>query len=188
MKTNTFHISDAINRRIDCFLQVVCAYPHYAEIERRMQAAQGRIGYEFQRPALCMLAFCRAKADKTGNGYKNETLAQIGDALLDTVISERFFAEGNSKQEIDNRRQGLGDNQYLFSITIKKSFRSFCYHERFFHDEAPQEDQVSAGSHDSLVEAIIGAIYLDGGIDKARQWIYENVIVDASVKEGSPDA
>ena len=107
----------------------------------------------------------------------NDTLAQVGDAILDTIISERYFAEGKNKKDIDDIRQHLANNDNLFSIS-KKSLSSFCYHESHFHDNAPSEHKVAVGRHDSIVEAIIGAIYLDGGIAKARQWIYENIMVD----------
>ena len=72
----------------------------------------------------------------------------------------------------------IGKNKNLFSITTQKSLITFCYHEQFFCDEVPMEYQVATGSHDSIVEAIIGAIYLDRGLDKARQWIYKNIICD----------
>ena len=178
-----FNIADAINNYLNSFEQKIKSYSHYSEIEERMRDAQKEIDYEFNKICFLMLAFCRTKIDivnagKNNKTYMNDTLAQIGDAILDTIISERYFAEGKSKKHIDDIRQYLGKNDNLFSISTRKSLISFCYHESHFHDTAPSDYQVAAGSHDSIVEAVIGAIYLDGGIAKARQWIYENIMVD----------
>ena len=180
---DTFNIVDGINNRLGSFEQEIRSYPHYSKIVERMICVQKKIDYKFKNISFLRLAFCRTKinidiAGKNNRTYMNDTLAQIGDAILDTIISERYFAEGKNKKDIDDIRQHLGKNDNLFSITSQKSLISFCYHERYFYDEAPKEDQESAGSHDSIVEAVIGAIYLDGGIAKARQWIYENIMVD----------
>jgi dsRNA-specific ribonuclease len=180
---DTFNIVDAINNHLGSFEQEIRSYPHYSEIVERMICVQKKIDYKFKNISFLRLAFCRTKinidiAGKNNKTYMNDTLAQIGDAILDTIISERYFAEGKNKKDIDDIRQHLGGNDNLFSISTKKSLISFCYHESHFHDNAPLELQVAAGSHDSIVEAIIGAIYLDGGIAKARQWIYENIMVD----------
>ena len=180
---DTFNIVDAINNHLGSFEQEIRSYPHYSKIVERMRDAQKEIDYEFNKICFLTLAFCRTKIDianagKNNKTYMNDTLAQVGDAILDTIISERYFAEGKSKKDIDDIRQRLANNDNLFSILTKKSLISFCYHESHFHDNAPSELQVAAGSHDSIVEAIIGAIYLDGGIAKARQWIYENIMVD----------
>ena len=179
----SFNIMDAINNHLNFCEQEIRSYPHYSKIEEQMRVAQKKIDYEFNNICFLTLAFCRTKitipkSGKRNKTYMNDTLAQIGDAILDTIISERYFAEGKSKKDIDDIRQRLAKNDNLFSITSQKSLISFCYHERFFHDEALEEYQVAAGSHDSIAEAIIGAIYLDGGIAKARQWIYENIMVD----------
>ena len=180
---DTFNIVDAINNHLGSFEQEIRSYPHYSDIVERMRDAQKEIDYEFNKICFLTLAFCRTKIDIANAGkhnktYMNDTLAQVGDAILDTIIAERYFAEGKNKRDIDDIRKHLGENDNLFSISTKKSLISFCYHESHFHDNAPSDYQVAAGSHDSIVEAVIGAIYLDGGIAEARQWIYENIMVD----------
>ena len=180
---DSFNIADTISNYLNSFEQEIKSYPHYSDIVERMRDAQKEIDYEFNNICFLTLAFCRTKIDmpdagKNNKTYMNDTLAQVGDTILDTIITERYFAEEKSKKDIDDIRQHLANNDNLFSISTKKSLSSFCYHESHFHDNAPPEHKVAVGRHDSIVEAIIGAIYLDGGIAKARQWIYENIMVD----------
>lgn len=108
--------------------------------------------------------------------YKNNTLAQIGDSVLDLIITEYGFSQGKGKQDIYAKRQRDATNKRLFSIVKSKDLTQFCYHKNYFYKDAPEEDRVSTGKHDSILEAIIGAIYLDGGLDKAREWTLNHVL------------
>lgn len=174
---NILNITDAINEHVRSFAEEIKSYPHYSEITKKMECAQKEIGYEFEEISFLTLAFCRTKSPFKRT-YKNDTLAQVGDAILDTIIVEKGFVDRKSKEDIDKSRKRLANNEELYSITKDKDLTRFCYHDRCFHDEAKNDCQVSVGKHDAIVEAIIGAIYFDGGIDKARSWIYKNIIKD----------
>ena len=100
----------------------------------------------------------------------------VGDAILDLVVFELGFSKRKTKKEIDADRRQLGENDRLYSITNSLRLKEFCYHESNFYYDAPTYNKVAVGQHDSVVEAIIGAIYLDRGLPKAREWIYKNVI------------
>ena len=170
-----------IKSQMSSFLKEIETYPCYSKIEAQMEKAKNQIGYPFENMSFLKLAFCREKLEneKAGSNnktYKNDTLAQIGDSVLDLVIAECGFSEGKGKKDIDDERQSNANNKLLSNIVTSKDLRQFCYHKNHFYNDAPKDGQVSSGNHDSIVEAIIGAIYLDGGFDKARKWIIENVL------------
>ena len=169
-------MKDDIQQQLSSFLEEIKKYPCYLEIKDKMEEAKKEIGYDFKDISYLMLAFCRVKievekAGKNNATYKNDTLAQLGDVILDFVIIERGFSKGYSKQQIDDQRKGVGKNERLYDFVKSKKLQRFCYHQKHFYGDARKEDQVSSGHHDSIVEAIIGAIYLDGGLDKTREWI-----------------
>ena len=170
-----------IQQQMDSFLEEVKIYPCYPKIEEKMTEAIKRIDYPFKDISFLMLAFCRVKIEIQESGknnatYRNDTLAQIGDAVLDLILTEQSISQGKGKKEIDDRRQTMAKNEHLFSISKSKDLKQFCYHKKYFYGDAPQEDRVSAGNHDSIVEAIIGAIYFDGGLDQAREWVLKTVL------------
>lgn len=175
---NLSNVDSKIQNQISSFLEKIKKYPHFSDIEPRMKIAEENIGYKFNNLSFLTLAFCRTKIDSGNNNYENESLAQVGDKVLDLVIFEYGFSEGKEKSEIDTLRQKHAGNKKLFEITKKKDLKRFCYHQEHFScdDNIPEHKKVSANQHDSVVEAIIGAIYLDSGLDKAREWIYKNVI------------
>ncbi len=153
-------------------------YPHFEEIQKRAKKAEEKIDYHFSDISYLPVIFCRTKIPPGKNNYMNETLAQLGDFVLDLVIAELYFSQGKGKAEIDRARQNTARNSCLINFTNTKELVQFCYNEQHFHDEpnVPDHEKVSANQHDSFVEALIGAIYLDGGLNEARKWIYENII------------
>ena len=161
---------------ISSFCEKIKSYPIYREIENKMKEAQEKIGYTFRNIFYLAFAFCRVKLEITNASYQNDTLAQIGDSVLDLVIIERGFADGKNKKKIDDNRQKNAKNTRLKSFLDERALQQFCYHEKYFYNDAPKNDQVSSGKHDAIVEAIIGAIYLDGGLEEARSWITKNIL------------
>ena len=148
-----------------------------------MSEAQSKIRYEFNNISYLALSFCREPikiecAGSSNKTYRNETLAQIGDAILDLVIVERGFADGKNKKQIDDMRQKNAKNERLVSFLKEKDLQQFCYKAKYFYNDAPGNDRVSSGKHDAIVEAIIGAIYLDGDgdLEKVRDWITNNIL------------
>ena len=49
----------------------------------------------------------------------------------------------------------------------------FAYNDKYFYGESPEEDKVSNKKHNSYVEAIIGAIYKDKGIEYTKEWVID---------------
>ena len=175
-------LKEQIKKQIAPYIDKIRNYPHFSYIKGRMQEAQGIIGYCFDDISLLMLAFCRTKIHnekgKNNETYFSDTLATLGDSVLHMLLVEYFFAKGKDKQEINDCAEKLEKNETLSNIREKNKLTKYLYHENCFYDTAPQYDQVSisASGHEPCIEAIIGAIYLDKGIDAAREWIIRHII------------
>ncbi|MHC4075458.1 MAG: ribonuclease III family protein [Planctomycetota bacterium] len=102
----------------------------------------------------------------------NERLEFLGDAVLALVICqalyERFpyYLEGDLtkiKSMLVSRR------------TCAKIAKQLCLHEYLKVGKGMEANKALTGSLAAgLLEAIIAAIYIDGGIDAARQFILRN--------------
>ena len=123
-----------IGNQISCFLREIEGYDCFSQIEPKMREAQEKIGYTFNDISFLKLAFCRIKinADTKAGAYKNDTLAQIGDAVLDLILVEYGFSCGKTKKEIDDLRKKEGENKKLSDIAQEK-FRKYCYHKSHFY-------------------------------------------------------
>lgn len=112
---------------------------------------------------------------KTGH---NERLEFLGDAVLEIVVTEYLYLSFPDKPEGDltNWRASLVNSKMLYQIAQKLSFDNYLLLSK---GEAKDKDSkarqyILANS----VEAVIGAIYLDQGIEAAKRFISKNVIVD----------
>ncbi len=121
-----------------------------------------RLGYEFQDPGLLELAFTHASVQGSSN---NERLEFLGDAALDLVIAEELF----------HRHQDLpeGDLTELKSAIVSRKGLAQAARELRLGDRARvgggmRDRELPASVLANLYEAVLGAVYLDGGYEAAR--------------------
>ena len=128
--------------------------------------------YEFRRPELLERALTHSSYanDVTGSSYNgNERLEFLGDSILDAVVSV-FLYSHYEKAEGDMTR-------IRAAVVCEKSLAAVS--RRFglceFLRLGKGEESAGGRSRDSIiadgVEAIIGAVFLDGGVDAAAKTV-----------------
>lgn len=138
-----------------------------------LQSLCSRIGYTFHDLSLLRLAlthpsYAHEHGQKTG--ADNQRLEFLGDAILDFIIGEALylshpnFAEG----ELSRIRSRLVCEDALCILAKKLEFESLIL---MGHGESQGHGEARPGTLADAYEATIGAIYLDGGIDAARNFI-----------------
>ena len=148
-------------------------------INEKMAQLQKRIRYHFENVQLLMQAMYakRVKTDlasKNHREYANEQLAIVGDAVLGAVISDLLYTKGaKSKADLSKRKAKLVNNNLLYDFLEQYKLIDFAFNDDHFYDDVyiPLDEQVGHNRHDAYIEAIVGAIYYDGGYDKAQHWI-----------------
>ncbi len=146
--------------------------------EKLLEACEKRIGYNFKDDFWLKKALTHSS--NKNNGFPcNERLEFLGDSVLGMVVSEHLFSnfkdhsEGDltkikslvvSRVALARRSKELGLENF---ISIGKGMRS------------PEVLPVSVMAN--VMEAIIGAIFMDGGIDHAREFII--TVLSAELEE-----
>lgn len=145
-----------------------------------LEELQNRIGYSFHDVGLLEQAV-------THSSYANErTIRRIpdyerieflGDAVLETVSSEFIFREHTSMSE--------GNMTKLRASLVCEPALAFCARKlelgRFLN-LGKGEERCGGRERDSIIadvmEAITGAIYLDGGMEQAKAFILGHILND----------
>jgi ribonuclease-3 len=99
-----------------------------------------------------------------------ERLECLGDAILEAIVTEflfRKFPEA-SEGELTNYRAALVNSETLAGIANQLSLQDYAL---FSKGEARGGDKARKYIGTCLVEALIGAIYLDQGWGSARMWV-----------------
>jgi len=115
----------------------------------------------------------------------NERLEFLGDAVLEFVVSKEIFNKLQDKEEgyLTALRANLVNTINLASIALKLNIG-----ENLFLSKG--EEESGGRSNPSIlantVEAVIGALYLEGGIEKAETFIQENFLNELEEKLAQP--
>ncbi len=125
-----------------------------------------RLDYEFTDDALLK----QALTHRSSPGESNERLEFLGDAVLDTVISEAVFKSEPDAPEGDlsRLRSSLVKDTSLADLAAELGLGEFLI-------LGPGERKSGGHRRESILadalEALFGAVYLDAGFDATRQLI-----------------
>ena len=146
---------------------------------------QKTIGYEFKdegylKNALTHSSFANEK--KSGKFKNNERLEFLGDAVLELTSSEFLFMQNSDMKE--------GELTKLRASMVCEPALAFCAREIKLNEYimlGKGEDLTGGRDRDSIVsdalEALIGAIYLDGGFASAKEFISKFILNDSENKK-----
>jgi ribonuclease-3 len=156
----------------------------------RLKDLEDTIGYSFQDKDMLLLALTHSsyanehKKNKKGN---NERLEFLGDAVLELTISDYLYHQYPDQDEgkLTKLRSSL-----VCEYTLSICARDISLGKYLLLSKG--EDTTGGRERDSILsdafEAVIGAIYLDGGLEKAIAFIQENLLKDVEDKQLFYDA
>ena len=158
-------------------------------MNQKLKELQKRIGYEFQNPNLLMNAMMHSSYtnEKHLEKYKcNERLEFLGDAVLELVSSDYLFRE--------NPKVSEGKLTKTRASMVCEPALAYCAREIELGKYlllGKGEDATGGRERDSVtsdaMEALIGAIYMDGktkadGFTNAKEFIEEFIMKDQEDK------
>ncbi len=137
----------------------------------RIAAAEKCLGYEFEHKALLSQALCHASTRNEGLG-NNERLEFLGDAVLNLLVSW-FLHEGMTDADegaLSHRRSRMTQGETLAVVGAKLKLGELL------RTGKGQDLEPTPNMEADAVEACIGAVFLDGGIDAAQQFVFTHII------------
>lgn len=108
---------------------------------------------------------------------QNERLEFLGDAVLELVVTEYLFKHypRTPEGEMTNWRASLVNTSMLTAVATE-----FDLYDYLYLSKGEKKDQnIKARQYilANAFEALIGALYIDQGLDTARDFIEKNIIV-----------
>jgi ribonuclease III len=129
---------------------------------------------------------CASK--RGGVNINNQRLEFLGDSVLGMLIAEMLYKLYPDEQEgeLARRFSGLVNGEVLANVARKLGFGEMI---KMASSEIDGGGRDNNSNLEDSVEAIIGALYLDGGIEKARDFVTEHWLELAqSLTEAPKDA
>lgn len=138
---------------------------------------EGNIGYEFKNKDLLLQALTHRSYLNENPKWRldqNERLEFLGDAVLELVVTEYLYKNfPNPEGEMTNWRAALVNAVMLSQITKEFDLNDFMLLSR---GEAKDTGRARQYILANAIEALIGAIYLDGGYEPASEFIEKFVL------------
>ncbi|MBF1049519.1 ribonuclease III [Peptostreptococcus sp.] len=144
-------------------------------IKESIRAFEEKIGYEFKDKTYIQTALTHSSfANEHKEFNYNERLEFLGDSVLGLVVSDYLFRARNDLPEgkLTRLRANVVCEESLSAVARKINLGDHLF--------LGKGEKASGGSNrDSILadatEAVIAAIYLDGGFDQAKDFILSNL-------------
>lgn len=137
-----------------------------------MTALEEKLGHAFENPGLLVTALTHTSyANESRNGtIHNERLEFLGDSVLSVVVSEYLFSHNKKlpEGELTRIRASLVCEQSLYEFARQIGLGE---HLRLGHGEERSGGRDRPAILADAFEAVIAALYLDGGMAAAQAFI-----------------
>ena len=146
----------------------------YAEIEKKL-------GYTFQNKALLKEAFTHSTYANKYGGEDNERMEYLGDSVLQLIVTEwQYVTHARSDEgDLTKCRQKLVCEEALDKAVRALGLQTYLL-------TVGGAANVGRKTVSSIFETVIAAIYLDGGYDAAKEFIYKYGMLHDVTEEKNP--
>jgi len=132
-----------------------------------------KIGIVFKNKSLLAQAFCHRSYLNENPGFcleHNERLEFLGDAVLELVVTERLYEmfPGRPEGQLTNLRAALVNAKMLSTVAGELGFNDYLLLSKGETREIGKARQYILAN---AFEAVMGAIYLDGGYKSAAKLV-----------------
>ncbi len=145
-----------------------------------LEALEAVLGHSFSDRELLTRALThRSRAFEAAGGEQtaadNEQLEFLGDSILGFLVSEDLIRRcpGDSEGRLSKLKAHLVSATHLYSVAQRLDLGS---HLRLGRGEERSGGRQKAALLADALEAVIAAIYLDGGLEQAREFVVGQVV------------
>lgn len=147
-------------------------------MEDNLVTLEESLGYHFQNERLLILAITHttfAYEAQQESLSDNQRLEFLGDSILGMAVAEYLYEKypDFSEGELTRRRALLVNKNYLAQKAKEVNLGQYLFLGK-------GEEKIGGRSNftnlSGVLEAIIGAIYLDGGFQEAKNFIIRKIV------------
>lgn len=152
---------------------------------KSLDKLEASISYTFKDKTLLLRAITHssfAHEREDIHQEDNERLEFLGDAVLEIVVSDFLYRRylKSSEGELTKLRASLVCEPTLAVCASELSLGDYI---RLSHGEDANGGRERKSILSDAFEALIGAIYIDGGLERAREFIVKRLLSDIETKQ-----
>jgi ribonuclease-3 len=155
---------------------------------RRLQGVEDAelealLGHRFARPellarALTHRSFAYEGGEAADTAKDNEQLEFVGDAVLGLIVAEALYRRypGSREGELTRLRAAVVSRRHLGAMSARMELGRWL---RLGNGEDASGGRGKPALLADAIEAVIAALYLDGGLEAARRFVEAQVLEPA---------
>lgn len=152
---------------------------------KSLKELEDAIGYQFNSKELLTHALTHSSYTndrKLDKKLCNERLEFLGDAVLEMISSEYIFINYPEKAEgeLTKLRASLVSEKPLANVAADIGIGNYLF---LGHGEERTGGRTRDSVTSDAVEALLGAIFLDGGIEAAKKFVHSFILNDIENKQ-----
>ncbi len=134
-----------------------------------VEELEKRLGYDFENKNLIIEALTHKSYKKP---YNNERLEFLGDAVLDLIVGEYLFVNfpKSDEGELSKLRASLVNEKGFMMLANELDLGKYIF---ISNAEENNKGRLKPSLLSNAFESIMGAIYLESGLDKVREIVYK---------------
>lgn len=137
-------------------------------------ALEAKIGYTFGDKSLLVTAFTNRSYTNEHGGTCNERLEFLGDSVLGLIVAQKLYCETSGDEgALSKKRARIVSREPLSRAVDDLGLTAF------YRMGKGAEQAIGSGKEkfrSNLFEAVLGAIYLDGGMENAVYFTQKNLL------------
>ncbi|HGY56417.1 MAG TPA: ribonuclease III [Caldithrix abyssi] len=143
------------------------------EDDSRFRTLEQRIHFRFNNKELLRQAFKHRSylnVTQENASASNERLEFLGDAVLDLIVTEHLYQNFPQEDEgrLSKKKSVLVSRKALGNIAAELAMGEYLFLDK---GEEKTGGRKRLSNLANLFESLLGAIYLDGGYDAAREFV-----------------
>lgn len=154
------------------------------EMEAPLKELESALGHKFARPELLVHALTHRslvneQRAEAGDPADNERMEFLGDAVLGLVVAETMFLRYPCwrEGELTRVRAQLVSRQHLAEVAASIRLGK---HIRLSRGEDRSGLRRKSTILSNAMEAVLGALFLDGGLEPVRAFVHGHVMGEAA--------
>lgn len=141
--------------------------------KRALREVQKQIGHQFKDPSLLDRALSHSSLGNVGlPNY--ERLEFLGDSVLGFLVAEHLYRRKPEHPvgDLTERRAALVSRRPLAKVARTLQLSDYLIVGKGLPQDARSSNRILA----DLVEAVLAAVYLDGGMNAARRFVRRHIL------------
>ena len=137
------------------------------------------IHYGFKNKDLLKMAFTHSSYANDNGESSNQRLEYLGDSVLNFIVADYLYNNYN----VEEGQMSKWRSKMVNSDNLSKIIDNLGLDKHLLLGKSFSKQQISKSVKEDLFESLVGAIYTDSSIEKAKRFVFRFIDVKKSVKK-----